>query len=696
MLHHNLFKTDNNKTKRNFGYNLCTAKTRRETNIYYFSYDNIMRATTGSDNDRNELKYQPEQYGFSTIVINEDNDMTNIHDQLPSVEDAKANIIPQKYIKMTRENVHLILWMLANICCIVLVSCLASKFQKERKLHIYNHNYEEVVNALSGHVDTNALNTPGTLQNKAVIWMATHYMKNENTLQRFALVLLFFSNVVVRKDGNDETSWGQLQLNFRPLYHECDWNELFRRSDDMTVITMGVECDENEEVTSVVLENINLVGTIPLEIALLSKLTFLSLDGNQFTGSIPSNMQYLTMLTSLTLGYNALAASTIPHWIGSLTKLHVLNLAHNAFTGTIPESLFECRSLVTLSLSHNNLTGNLSVLTRMTWLEHLLIKDNSLTGVCDDSFFQNHGNLKSLDASNNVLQGKVSQNLLLKASLRLLDLGGNYMNGPIPELNTNSTSAIFSRLEYLALQENRFTGSIPHSIGTVLTNLVHLDISTNGLTGEIPTSFTALTQLEYLFLANNTGFTASPIPLFLKQLTALQEISFKHSSRTGTIPNWIGNIVSISLLDLESNKLTGTVPSSIGSLTKLAILLLNHNDLTGTLVNGMSQLSNLVILGLDRNSIVGHAGDLCNKDKMSHLEVFTSDCRTDEKKHSTEFTCSCCTTCCKDSDTSCNDGWLLAFHGVPSTSKSSIILSRNDNAFYSDHVDYIPVKATKN
>jgi Leucine-rich repeat (LRR) protein len=59
----------------------------------------------------------------------------------------------------------------------------------------------------------------------------------------------------------------------------------------------------------------DMTGTIPAEISLLTKLTALSLDENNLTGSIPSSIQTLVLLGSLTLGYNKLDSS-LPTWIG--------------------------------------------------------------------------------------------------------------------------------------------------------------------------------------------------------------------------------------------------------------------------------------------------------------------------------------------------------------------------------------------
>jgi len=99
-----------------------------------------------------------------------------------------------------------------------------------------------------------------------------------------------------------------------------------------------------------------LTDSIPPEIGCLTKLTYLSLGGNQLTGEIPSEIGNLTNLTHLYLGWNDLTGS-IPSEIWDLTNLVELDLSGNDLTGSIPSEIGNLTNLYYLWLTNNQLTG---------------------------------------------------------------------------------------------------------------------------------------------------------------------------------------------------------------------------------------------------------------------------------------------------------------------------------------------------
>ena len=100
----------------------------------------------------------------------------------------------------------------------------------------------------------------------------------------------------------------------------------------------GVTNDANGRVIGLYLWKNQLAGSIPPELAGLSKLTYLNLWENQLTGSIPPELGNLSNLTYLNLRDNWLSGS-IPPELGNLSNLIGLYLSDNQLTGCIPEAL---------------------------------------------------------------------------------------------------------------------------------------------------------------------------------------------------------------------------------------------------------------------------------------------------------------------------------------------------------------------
>jgi hypothetical protein len=181
----------------------------------------------------------------------------------------------------------------------------------------------------------------------------------------------------------------------------------------------------------------------------------------------------------------------------------------------------------------------------------------------------------------------------------------------------------------------------------------HLDLSFNKLTGSVPDNLGSLTELRYLQTSSN-NFTAHTMQdIDFSKLSNLHELAMKDNNLKGTIPDWIGEFTNLQLLDLDANQLTGVIPSWIGLLAGLDHLLLNRNKLTGTLPSQLGNLKGLNVLLLDGNSFGGNADVVCTKFKPT---FFISDCYPGPSGEAPEIQCNCCTECCLDSDTECNNG----------------------------------------
>lgn len=220
-------------------------------------------------------------------------------------------------------------------------------------------------------------------------------------------------------------------------------------------------------------------GPIPDEIANLSSLSFLFLQGNELTGSIPTTLGRLRKLQALNL-YDNNMMGPIPNEICNLKDLGFLSLGLNEFCCSVPGCLGDIKSLRYIYLNENKMNSSIpSSLWNLTDLLHFDLSSNFLTG----SLPVEIGTLKTAT---------------------LFNISKNQISGIIP-----STIGGMGDMIELYLAFNRFEGSIPESFGSMIA-LESLDLSQNNLSGEIPKSLEALSHLEYFNVSFNR--LAGPIP----------------------------------------------------------------------------------------------------------------------------------------------------------------------------------------
>ena len=245
-----------------------------------------------------------------------------------------------------------------------------------------------------------ALETPGTAQNRALMWLTNQPFAGEYSdsrlVQRYAIATLYFSMGGDRWIKSDNWLTGE---------NECDW-----------FLSDGPACDEDgrivqidlslnslsrafppeigllTKVTSLDLSSNSVFGTIPSEIGLLTGLDTLVISANRFTGTIPTQLWNLSNLTALALDNNNLSGE-FPTEIGLLTDLVVLRLQGNVIVGSLPASIGNCASLQRVDLSSNRLYGNLPTeVGDLSMLEEFISRDTLFEGMLPSEF----GNLHEL------------------------------------------------------------------------------------------------------------------------------------------------------------------------------------------------------------------------------------------------------------------------------------------------------------
>ncbi len=112
----------------------------------------------------------------------------------------------------------------------------------------------------------------------------------------------------------------------------------------------------------------------------------LILNDNNLTGSLPAQLADLSRLTELNLRENQLSGR-LPAGIGNLSLLIILDLSNNQFSGGLPEGLFNLTALKFFYLDHNQFDGFLSNgFGNLTNLNKLWLNDNYFLGFPPSTF----------------------------------------------------------------------------------------------------------------------------------------------------------------------------------------------------------------------------------------------------------------------------------------------------------------------
>ncbi|XP_008812406.3 receptor-like protein kinase 2 [Phoenix dactylifera] len=373
-----------------------------------------------------------------------------------------------------------------------------------------------------------------------------------------------------------------------------DWNP----SDSNPCNWTHIACDSAGAVTSITIQSVPLA--LPLPDGLCAALPFLS-----------------TLVVS-----DANLTGSIPHALSSCSRLTLLDLSSNSLSGLIPPSLSRLRRLESLVLNSNQLSGPVpSALGGAAALRHLLLYDNRLSGPLPDSL----GDLSQLESlragGNRDLSGPIPGPLSRCANLSVLGLADTKISGPIPaslgQLSNLQSLSIYtamlsgsippelgncSSLVNLFLYENSLSGPLPPSLGR-LPKLERLLLWQNSLSGPIPDSFGNLSSIQSIDLSINS--ISGAIPASLGKLSGLQDLMLSDNNVSGSIPPSLANLPSLSQLQLDTNQISGLISSELGALSSLTVLFAWQNQLEGAIPSSLASLSNLQALDLSHNHLTG-------------------------------------------------------------------------------------------
>mmetsp|Transcript_22794 Transcript_22794/g.53806 ORF Transcript_22794/g.53806 Transcript_22794/m.53806 type:complete len:2494 (+) Transcript_22794:244-7725(+) len=368
----------------------------------------------------------------------------------------------------------------------------------------------ELLNLLGGASADNgrALVARDSPQNQAYFWLVgTNYtaLTDERKIQRYALVTLYYSTAGESWNGRG----GWLSED-----DECNWS------------FAETPCNPSGVVVTLDLAFNHLQGEIPPEIAMLTELTSITLNGDgvesKITGMLPDELALLTKIQGFSASNNDLYGP-IPsglNWPNATT----FDLSSNRLSDRIPNDIGLLVSLQTLNLGNNRLSGDLT---------------DALGGL---------------------------------TMLKQLDLLNNTIEGPVPASIGNLV-----QLESMDISYNSFT-SLPSSMGN-LVNLENLNAQVNDLSGMLFDNWSSLDKLETLDLHGNE--LEGPIPASLGGLAVIQILDLSHNMFSESIPVELGDLGTLFHLFLNSNKLSGNIPAALEGLRVVTILRVDDNELEG-------------------------------------------------------------------------------------------------------------------
>ena len=328
-------------------------------------------------------------------------------------------------------------------------------------------------------------------------WLSNYTSANWKLVQRFALATIYYAT-----DGD---TWALNENWLDYDMDECvDWqfpaaaftNELVNPDRNDTV------CDESGQYTVFIRPANNLVGTLPMEISLLTKLQFLDLAANSMPNPIPTEIGLLTELKRISVDRNGHTGS-IPTEFGRLTKLVQCYLGYNPYNAPLPTEFgLLGASLRKFNILRASVTGFLpSELYRLTNLEVGLFQN--LKGI-EGGTLEGIGALTKLqrfDAYEVPFKSTIPTEIGLLTDLSTLNLWFTEVSRMVLARKAPSIVPFFisHHLTLSLCVVLQLSGSIPSEFWQ-LTKMQRLDIDDNFLTGTFRT-FALVFSLDYNFVA---------------------------------------------------------------------------------------------------------------------------------------------------------------------------------------------------
>ncbi|KAL3686777.1 hypothetical protein R1sor_013086 [Riccia sorocarpa] len=365
---------------------------------------------------------------------------------------------------------------------------------------------------------------------------------------------------------------------------------------------VGATLGDLTALQSLNIENVLFNAAIPISLGNLINLEMLKMRGAGLVGDIPESFCSLSKVKILDLTENEIVG-TLPSCVSAWEEITVIRLAANQMSGEIPEVLAKLSTVEELDLAENELVGAIpSSLCQLQKLEVLLLSGNALESYIPSTLTQIKS-LRVVALNRNQFTGGISSWWYRLENLTDLRLNDNQLSGPLFLPGWTET---FAPLKTLFLQNNKFSGSIPETLGNFQGPLT-IDLSSNGFTGTIPESLGNNTY-GTLILSNNQLTGGFPLSLTRMQTVMANRNSLDVLTGVGSVPTDGFNV--INELGLGQNRFAGPWPTWITELVNLTSLDVSGNnitvDLSGINVTGGIPIALEILKSLDYSLNASH------------------------------------------------------------------------------------------
>ncbi|KAM3346288.1 hypothetical protein ACQJBY_020710 [Aegilops geniculata] len=285
-----------------------------------------------------------------------------------------------------------------------------------------------------------------------------------------------------------------------------------------------------------------------------SSISVLDLSFNNFTGWIPPCLIEDGYMRVLILRENQFEG-VLPNNIKDQCVLHTLDLNDNKIEGQLPTTLTKCLQLELLDVGNNDMVDTFpSWLRVLPELHVLVLRSNRFYGSMggdlhrDDKSREYFSSLQILDLALNNFSGSLSPELF------------DGLTSMMTELNTTGEIVREQNETYYQDTVAITYKSIYRSFDKILTTLTVIDLSKNSFDGTIPESLGRLVSLLLLNMSGN-AFTGD-IPRELGGMTQLESLDLSQNQLSGDIPEALTNLTFLGILNLSGNQLVGRIPRS--------------------------------------------------------------------------------------------------------------------------------------